>query len=165
MPPLLATATYLCGGAETLRNRRYGVIEAAEGEFRQIRLRPYPKLLLLPELLFGRWYHTRRPGDRCLIYYNQPWRHRNYLAIAYVLSARDTRLATVYRALEALDEVARLKNTDALLCDAVNWRISKEILSRLGWVPHCPSRWHRHYIRRYYGAYPPRPGWLVAAEA
>lgn len=153
-------------GAETLRRRRYGVIEAECQEFRQIRLRPFPKLVLLPEITWlGQRHHQRRPGDRCLVYYNQPWRYPNYLAVTYILSSRDTTLATVYRALEALDEVARVKGADALLCDVANWRISTPILERLGWAPHCPSRWHRHFVKRFYGSYPPRPGWLVAAGA
>ena len=29
-----------------------------------------------------------------------------------------------------------------------------DVLQRLGWEPHCPSRWHRNYIKRFYGVYP-----------
>ena len=149
-------------GEGILQRRRYGVIEAERQEFRQVRLRPFPKLVFLPEIMwFGEWQHSHRAGDRCLLYFNQPWRYRNYLAVTYMVSARDTTLATVYRALEALDEVARIKGTDALLCDAANWRLSPAILGRLGWEPHCPSRWHRHYVKRFYGSYPPRPGWAA----
>ena len=63
-------------------------------------------------------------------------------------------MATVCRALAVLDEIARLKQSDAILCEVANWRISREMLARFGWVPHCPSRWHRHYIKRFYGEYP-----------
>ena len=27
-------------------------------------------------------------------------------------------------------------------------------MARLGWEPHKPQRWHRNYIRRFYGTYP-----------
>jgi len=153
--PLLETVTDLAEGAEVLRRRAYGVIEAADGRFRRVLLRPLPKIVSGPEiLLFGRWHHRHRPGDRCLLYYNQPCRHRNFLAAKYLVSARATRLGTICRALEVLDEIARLKRSDALLCDVGNWRISTAIIARWGWQPHCPSRWHRHYIKRFYGEYP-----------
>jgi hypothetical protein len=63
-----------------------------------------------------------------------------------------------------LDEIARLKRSDALLCDVSNWRISERLMARFGWEPHCPSRWHRHYIKRFYGEYPPPAGWLEKSE-
>jgi hypothetical protein len=64
--------------------------------------------------------------------------------------------------LAILDEIARLKQSDALLCDAISERITTRLLSREGWEPHCPSLFHRHYIKRFYGVYPPRQGWLPA---
>ena len=87
-------------------------------------------------------------------YYNQPRRHSNYLSVAFVLSHRDGTLATFRRALTVLDEVARLKRTDAILCDAWNWRISDRLAARWGWEPHKPQRWHRNFIKRFYGVYP-----------
>ncbi len=27
-------------------------------------------------------------------------------------------------------------------------------MDRLGWEPHKPQRWHRNFIRRFYGQYP-----------
>jgi hypothetical protein len=159
--PLFETVTDLSQGAETLRRRRFGMIEVADGRLRRVLLRPWPKISSAPEiLLLGRWHHQRRPGDRVRLYYNQPWRFPNFLAVTYLVSSRATGLGSVCRALAALDEIARLKRTDALLCDVGNWRISTKLLARWGWEPHCPSRWHRHYIKRFYGRYPPRPEWL-----
>ena len=63
-------------------------------------------------------------------------------------------MATVHAALAALDEIARIKQTDALLADVLNFRLSAPLLARYGWVPHKPNRWHRHYIKRFYGEYP-----------
>jgi hypothetical protein len=86
------------------------------------------------------------------------------LALTYVLSTRQCRLATFKGALDVLDEIARLKGTDALLCDAANSRISDRLLSRWGWQSHCPSRWHRNFIKRFYGVYPlPAHGAAVVA--
>lgn len=162
--PLFETVTDLHDGADVLRRRAYGVIEAAGGRFRRVVLRPFPKVISVPEILvLGGWYHGRRPGDRCLLYYNQPWRFPNFLAVKYVISARGTSYKTMLRTLDALDEIARLKRSDALLCDVANWRVSPKMMARRGWEPHCPSRWHRHYIKRFYGQYPPPAAWIASS--
>jgi hypothetical protein len=161
------TVTDLEQGAEVLRRRAYGVIEAAEGRFHRVLLRPFPKIVSLPEvLLAGNWYHRHYPRDRCLLYYNRPRRFPNFLVVKYVLSGRGARYSTFRRVLEVLDEIARLKRSDALLCELSSWRISREMMLRWGWEPHCPSRWRRHYIKRFYGEYPPpAKGIAVAAGA
>jgi hypothetical protein len=163
--PPFETVTDLRHGADVLRARAYGVIEAEGGRFRRVVLRPYPKLVSVPEiLLLGGLYHRRRSADRCRLYYDQPRRFRNFLVVKYVVSGRGTTYRTCWRALDALDEIARLKRTDALLCDLSNWRISREMMARWGWEPHCPSRWHRHYIKRFYGRYPPPAAWIASSE-
>jgi hypothetical protein len=157
--PLFDVITDLAEGADVLRRRHFGVIEVVEGRLRRIALRPFPKIISAPEiLLFGGWHHRHKRGDRMLVFYNQPLRFPNFLALAYVVSSRETTRATANRAAAVLDEIARLKQSDALLCDVGNWRISTRLMARWGWEPHCPTRWHRHYIKRFYGAYPPRLG-------
>ena len=147
----------LASGVESLRRRPYGVIEGRDGLLHRVRLRPYPKIASVPEVyLLGGWYHRLMPGDRCWLYYNQPRRFPNFLAVTCFLSARHTRLATVRRVLETLDEIGRIKGVDALLCDAANWRLSTAIMCRWGWEPHCPSYWHRHFIRRFPLPAPPK---------
>jgi hypothetical protein len=142
-------------GRERIRARRYGVIETAGGVLRAIHLRPWPKLVSLPELWpQGARYHRRGELDRCLLYYNQPGRQPNFLALKYVVSSGGTRYRTFRAALVVLDAIAELKRIDAIVCDAANLRISDRLLARLGWAPHKPERWHRNFIRRFYGSYP-----------
>jgi hypothetical protein len=161
--PLYETVTDLAEGAETLRRRRYGVIEVVDGRFRRIVLRPFPEVVSVPGiLLYGGWHHRRCSGDRLRLYYNQPLRFSNFLVLKYIESARDTGMATATRALAVLDEIARRKGSDALLCDVANWRITTKVLGRIGWAPHSPSRFHRHFIKRFYGTYPAPPAWLLA---
>jgi hypothetical protein len=140
---------------EALCRSRYGVIETHQGRLASIRLRGWPKVATALEAsIGGHRCHRGRPGDRCWLYYNQPRAFSNFLALKYVVSQRDCTLATFRRALDVLDEVARVKRTDAILCDAWNLRISDRLLARWGWEPHKPTRWHRHFIKRFYGVYP-----------
>jgi hypothetical protein len=141
---------------ELLRRSRYGVIETRGGRPWAVHLRRWPKIVSVVEAdWLGRRSHESKRGDRCLLYYNQPRSCPNFLALVFVVSRRDATLATFRRSLEMLDEVARVKGIDAILCDAWNLRISERLLARWGWDPHKPQRWHRNYIKRFYGEYPP----------
>jgi hypothetical protein len=141
--------TDLAAAASTLRRRRFGVIEVVESRLQAIRLRPFAKhVSWWQSQLLGRWIHQRRPGDRCLLFYNQPWRQPVFLALPYAVSCRDTTLATIRRALEVLEEIARLKGTLAIVGDVSNARITDRLLKRWGWEPHAPMRWHRNFIKR-----------------
>jgi hypothetical protein len=152
---LCETITDFDTGRQQIRSRRYGVVETVDGRFRALYLWPWPKLVSWPEVLpLGPRYHARGTADRCLLYYNQPWRMPNYLALKYVVSTGGTSYATFRAALNVLDAVAALKRTDAIVCDVANLRISDRLLARLGWEPHKPQRWHRNFIRRFYGVYP-----------
>lgn len=153
---LFETITDFDAGREAIRARRYGVIETAGGELRAIHLRPWPKLFSLSEFwpLLGTRFHARGKPDRCLLYYNQPWRMPGFLALKYVVSTAGTSYRTFRSALVVLDAIAELKRTDAIVCDAANVRLSDRLMARLGWEPHKPQRWHRNFIRRFYGQYP-----------
>jgi hypothetical protein len=151
-------------GRDALRRRRYGVIDAAAGRLAAVHLRPWPKLVSWPEIwLTAPAYHARGQPDHCLLYYNQPRRFENFLALKYVVSTAGTSYATVRAALAALDALAELKGIDALLCDAANTRISDRLLARFGWAAHKPQRWRRNFIKRFYGVYP--PSCLLAGQA
>lgn len=140
---------------EELRRRRYGVIETAAGKLVAVHLRPWPKLISWPEIwLTGDDYHARGEADRCFLYYNQPRRFSNYLALKYIVSTRGASYATFRAALMALDRLAEVKRSDALLCDVANTRLSDRLLARLGWAPHARQRWRRNFIKRFYGVYP-----------
>jgi len=149
------TITEFDASRTRIRARRYGVIEIVDGRLAAIHLRPWPKLVALPELIpMDPRYHASGAADRCLLYYNQPRRMPNFLALKYIVSTAGTRYATFRTALKVLDAVAELKRIDAIVCDAGNVRLSDRLMARWGWEPHKPQRWHRNYIRRFYGSYP-----------
>jgi hypothetical protein len=148
-----------------LRRRRYGTIEVADGGKWRITFRRFPILISIPEALWiGGWRHRHQKGDCVRLYYDQPWRFPQFLTAKYAVSARQTSLASIDRAMAILDEIAHIKGCDALLCEATNRRITPEIVKRWGWEPHCPTSWRKHFIKRFYGRYPPCPAWLAAIE-
>jgi hypothetical protein len=152
---LYHSITDLYQQADIIRQRHYGVIDMVDGRLDRILLRPYPKYVSVFEAIFwGGFCHRRMPGDRLRLFYNQPKRYPNYLSLKYAVSARDTSLASMLGALATLDEIARLKRSDAILTDAANFRISDRFLRRQGWERHTKSRYHRNYIKRFYGEYP-----------
>ncbi len=153
------TITDFGAGRERIRARRYGVIESAGGELRAVHLRAWPKMFALPELLpLGPRYHGGGDADRCLLYYNQPRRMSNFLALKYVVTTLGTSYQTFRTVLRALDAIAELKGIDAIVCDASNMRLSDLFMARMGWEPHKAQRWHRNFIRRFYGVYPEHRG-------
>jgi hypothetical protein len=155
----IETIDDLTAGCERIRARRYGVIETAGGELQAVHFRPWPKLLAAPELLpLGPNYHQRGAADRCLLYFNQPLRMPSFLALKYIVTTYGTSFRTFRAALTALDAIAEIKRIDAIVCDAANFRLSDRVMARLGWEPHKPQRWHRNFIRRFYGVYPSRGG-------
>jgi hypothetical protein len=152
--PLFEKVTDLRHGAEVLRRRRYGAIEMIAGRLAAIHLRPWPKLISWGEI----WLQQAlfRPGryDRCLLYYDQPLRASRYLALKYLVSSRGATYRTVRGAAVVLDEIARIKGIDAIVCEAWNRRLSDRLLKRCGWERHVLNSRRRHYIKRFYGQYP-----------
>ncbi|MGD9646923.1 MAG: hypothetical protein AB7U73_14515 [Pirellulales bacterium] len=148
------TITDLAREHDRLRPRCHGMIEIADERLVRIVLRRWPKTVSLVDVWFDRAvrHHWRR-GNRCWLYFNQPRHCPDYLTLRYVVSTADATLGTFHGALEVLDEIARIKGSQAIVCDASNRRISARLLARWGWEPHCPSRWHRHYIKRFYSGH------------
>lgn len=103
------------------------------------------------------WWDLRwRPlqQDRCDLYYSQPWSSPGFLTLSYVRSGPRTSLSTFYAATLALDQIARLKDSNAIVCHVTNDRISDRLLARWGWEKHCLDWPGRHFIKRFYGNYP-----------
>ncbi|MCO6459264.1 MAG: hypothetical protein J5I93_28475 [Pirellulaceae bacterium] len=133
---------------KTPETPRFGVIEAADGRLLRIGTRLWPKRVSYPEVAWDRWLvHGRRAGDRCRLYYNQPWGSPDYLAVTYLVSYRTTTLSTLRAALAALDQIAELKGVHAIVCQATCRRLSDRALRRAGWEQHLDPR-GRHYIKR-----------------
>jgi hypothetical protein len=145
--------TDLLRDAERLRSWHAGMIETRQGELCQIVWRGWGRRLSwLESRTVGRLWHRCWRGDVCRLYFRHPRRHPDFLTLDYVESNAGTRLVTFRRALTTLDEIARLKNCWAVVCDASNERISDRLLARWGWEPHAPMPWRRNFIKRLAGA-------------
>ncbi len=153
--PLFQTVDDLQSQADTLKRRAYGVICIESGKLKEIVLRPWPKLISVAEISWlGNRTHDRTAGDYCWVYYNQPRRHRNFLALKYIVSSQQASFRTFRNSLIVLDEIARIKRSDAIVCELRNMRISDRLCRRWGWESHVPSSRRRHFIKRFYGTYP-----------
>ena len=140
---------------EVVRRRRYGVIEVVGSELISVSFRPWPKMISVAEIgWFGAAAHRKKEADRCVLYYNQPIQSSNYLALKYVVSNHGTSYKTFRKCLVVFDQIAWIKRTDALVCEASNLRISDRFMKRQGWERHMESSSRRHYIKRFYGEYP-----------
>ena len=155
MPLFHDQVTNLDQGKEKIRSRRFGVIEVVDETFRRIRFRPWPKMISSVEANWlGGWRHQNRKLNRCLLYYNQPLGSAGSLALKYVQSSLGTSYATFRGALVLLDEVAKIKNSCAIVAEVTNSKISERFILRQGWEPHLEHSRYRHIIRRFYGEYP-----------
>ncbi|MFT5300560.1 MAG: hypothetical protein ACI814_001339 [Mariniblastus sp.] len=152
---LIETVNDICTQQDSLLRRSYGMIEAVDGKFVRVQLRPWPKLANLME---ARWLqpmkNKRRPQDVCRLYYNQPIGHRNFLTISYIESSRNTSWKTLFATLEVLYQIGFIKRTDAMLAEIANPKISDRMLTWGGWERHREGSRQRHWIRRFYGTYP-----------
>ncbi len=148
------TISDLQSGREQIRQRRYGVIVCRQGRFEAIQFRPWPKIISVAEVRFwGSRRQERAAADECLLYYNQPLQHSNYLTLAYIHTNWATPYRTFNAALRVLDQVAEIKRSDAILCDVTNPRITDRLLRRQGWIRHLEQSPRRQWIKRFYGEY------------
>ena len=137
----------------------YGMIEASQGKVQFVQLRPWPKLVSGVEALWlGGWSHRRLQRDRAQFWYSQPMAHKNFLVLSYAVSEMGTTVLTLRAALRALDRVAELKRSDAILCQATNTRLTDRVMRFWGFERHLQHKKERHYIRRFYGEYLSKAG-------
>lgn len=140
--PLSHAAAYRCGQIMT----QAGQLVLAQG-----RWWPYQGNWM--RVLLDQHWGTRR-GDWCQLYYHQPLGSRHFLSLSYIRTGTDASLSTLYLAMLALDVVAQVRGSHALVCHVTNRRISDRLMQRWGWQSHCFHWRGRHFIKRFYGTYP-----------
>jgi len=150
MKTLFATATDLNRDQAVIQACPYGVIETRHGQLAAISFRPWPKWVTVAESTWSAPFRrSQLTRDRCKLYFNQPRFHPDYLALKFIESSLGTSLATLYQSVRVLDEVARIKRSQAILAHVTNPRISDRLLKRLGWQRHLLHKRGRHFIKRF----------------
>ncbi len=139
--------------AELLAGRRCGCIVIDQVQLEAIYGRWWP---FLGNMLQVWWDRQLRcfPRDRCELYYHTPLSMPGFLTLSYVRAGPLTSLSTFYAATLVLDEVARVRRANAIVCNVTNNRISDRLMHRWGWEEHCQDWSGRHFIKRFYGRYP-----------
>lgn len=146
------TITDLRAQTATLKFWPSGKITTVSGKLQDIRCGLLPKRASVAKV----WLETHFRSlaeDHCTITYHSPLGSR-YLALDLVLAGPKTRLSTIRRACETLDEVARLRGAVAIFAHISTSRISDRLLRRLGWRQHCFDTPGRHWVKRFYDGYP-----------
>lgn len=154
----LASVTNLSDASQCQRlvRRRSGCIVTAAGCLAAIHGRWWAYRGNLMQVAYDNRFGSLA-GDICELYYHQPWSATNFLTLSYIHTGHGASLSTLYAACLVLDEVARLRRTDAIVCHATNDRISDRFFARWGWQAHCLHMSGRHFIKRFYGKYPETP--------
>jgi hypothetical protein len=149
----LRSASHLVRDADLLARRRCGCIVTRAGKLEAVYGRWWPHLGNMMQILWDTHFKTL-DRDCCRLFYHQPLTSPGYLTLSYVQAGPATSIATLYAAGLILDEIARLRQSNAIVSEISNERISEKWLNRWGWEAHCPHLAGRHFIKRFYGVYP-----------
>ena len=132
---------------ESLRSWRYGEIEIANGQLTSIYPRWWPRLGSRWESYWDR-YNRKLPTDFCVAYYAFPRSAPGYMSLLYARSGPSTQYKTIYRAVFTLEQIAKLRNSNAIVCEMISERGTERLMNRWGYVRHALSLGDNHYIKR-----------------
>ncbi len=137
-----------------VQRHRHGTIRVGHKGDIHVAYRWWAKRVTLYEArIWGAQQHAAPGRWACRLYYTQPRGSDQYLVLTYVVSSQQCSLAQLRTALIALDHIALIKRSDAILCQVTNPRISSRLLRRWGWEPQQGTRLSDHWIKRFYGDY------------
>lgn len=137
---------------ETLRTWKRGRITMCDGNLVSIRRRR----LAISASMARVWVQARyKPGnrDQCILDYRSS-RVGGFMVLEFVQSGPSTQLSTFRGACQILDEVAKRRQSVAILAHVSTDAITDRLLIRWGWEPHAGNLSGRHWIKRFYNGYP-----------
>ena len=153
--PLFQTIADIDSNSDIIRRRAYGVIRVDDERFVSVQFRPYPKLVSIAEAYWaGGWGKGTYKRNRSLLYFNQPFAHRDFIVLQYMVTTLDTSWTSCAVGLSVLDKIAEIKNSNAILCELTNKKFSPRLMKRYGWEQHLHQKKRKHFIKRFYGKYP-----------
>lgn len=132
---------------------RYGRIVVERGLLRRVDRLRLPRRFSISRVWIDSHFRTGNE-DTCTLYYRGTWATPGYLTLDYVRSGPRTTFRSFRRALVALDEVARIRQSVAIFAHVSTSAISDRLLCRWGWEEHAARLGGRHWIKRFYDGYP-----------
>ncbi len=143
----LRCATTILGNESAINSWSYGELELSDGKLDRIRPRWWPKIGSEWESFQDSCIRTL-PNDHLRAYYAFPWRAPGFLSVLYACSGSNTQYKTLHRAVLVMDEIARLRNARAIVCQTISQRASERLMNRWGYVRHAAALGDNHYIKR-----------------
>ncbi|KAA5544334.1 hypothetical protein FYK55_08265 [Roseiconus nitratireducens] len=138
---------------DQIRRWRCGRIVLQAGKLLRIERRLFVGSVSVAQV----WWQNRygRPDDDlCWLDYHQPMGMPAFLTVDYIRSGRNAGYASLIAAGHVLEEIARLRGTQAIVAHVSTTSISDRLLTRHGWQRHLHHWAGRHWIRRFYDGYP-----------
>lgn len=149
----LKPVTQIASMGALLRRRKLGRIVIQDGRLQAVYGRWWPYYADIFQARVDAAFRTVRP-DRCELFYHSAQATDGFLSLDYLRAGPSTSLGSLYGATLVLDEIARLKQSLAIVAHVTNERITDRLLERLGWQAHCLQWKGRHFIKRFYGDFP-----------
>ncbi len=97
--------------------------------------------------------YGRADDDLLWLDYHQPRGMPGFLTLDYIRSGKKAGYRSLVRALDVLNEIARIRSVVAIVAHISNAKITDRFLLRQGWQQHMPDWQGRHWIRRFYDGY------------
>lgn len=135
------------GHQDRVRSWRYGEVELSDGEIVAIYPRWWPRVGSQWESWQDSYLRTL-PPDSCRAYYAFPRRAPGFMSVLYARSGPRTQYKTISRAARAMDEIAGIRDAQAIVCQMVSERGTERLMKRWGYVRHAFALGDNHYIKR-----------------
>ena len=135
------------GNVDRIRMWSYGELELSDGKLLRIYPRWWPRIASQWES-FQDSYIRNLSADFCRVYYAFPRRAPGFMSVLYARSGPKTQYKTLYRAVTVTDAIARLRNSDAIVCQTISPHASERLMNRWGYVRHAFVLGDNHFIKR-----------------
>ena len=126
---------------------RYGEIELSNGSLVAIYRRWWPRIGSQWEACQDSYIRTL-PADSCRAYFAFPVRAPGYMTVLYARGGPNMQYKTIYQAVLAMDEIAKLRDSKAIVCQVISERGTERLMNRWGYVRHAAKLRDNHYIKR-----------------
>ena len=143
----LPSVSCIAGNESTINAWTYGELEFCDGRLISIRPRWWPRIGSTWESMQDS-YLRNVPNKVLIAYYAFPLRSPGFMSVLYAHSGPETQYKTILRAVLTVDEIARLRNAQAIVCQTVSARATERLMSRWGYVRHAITLGNNHFIKR-----------------